>query len=648
MAQARSRSTAAADPRSQRRRAERGWAVVGLVGPILVLGGLFLSPYLEPGGATPFGFDTSKYMWRATLVADSGLEALPGAAPEGLNTNPDRPAYPVVAAQVGATTQISTLRWALILPAVASVSIGLAAGSLALVSLKEPTWAFGLYAIVVGASMHVARTAVGYADNLLALAVFLALAVVGLRAARGGHLVPGVVLLTAAAVVHWQFAASFAVVLLATAVLLGPESLRALREGGSILRTPSGRLGMLVGGSVVTSLAAFAAGGIWHATVPDVERPKVDRKVALFVPAFRLPITVPFAAAGIAALAWPRDRDRRDGLALLVVWACVSAPGFFALRVLDLTNPAHRLLTFSIGLPVLGAAALAAFIRIADRVRPRVKGVAAIVGVITLLALLVVTTADWWGNNDRAFQPAQLAQVRAAGRYLERADVAGPVIFVVGGRSLPRQDQIIRAGLPAELIPRALLYLGTATNLLAGRPTLTGDPKVDAESTEAWAHVAPILDEQPAMLELSTFQRGRYRPVGGIEVASGVRVLQGPALENGPVPTPPQEAAEPGALVLSAIGALLLIAAVGSGWSTWVMRGRPLSRLGLAPAFGIAALTLSGLVVDRLGFELGGAPGVAAVVSVTALGWFPTLRRRMRPRPAIGASASPDAGRTGG
>lgn len=240
-------------------------------------------------------------------------------------------------------------------------------------------------------------------------------------------------------------------------------------------------------------------------------------------------------------------------------------------------------------------------------------------------------------HNARAFAPEQLAQVAAAGRYLEHTDEPGPVVFVVEGRSLARQDHIIRAGLPAELIPRALLYLGEAANLFEGRPTFTGDPKADAGATGSWAQVAPIFDERTTVLQLSTFQRRQGPAAVGVEVAAGVRVLQGPSI-GAPIPIPPQETVGPVVLVLSALGILLLIAAVGSGWSTWVVRATLLPRLGLAPAFGFAALVLSGLFVDRLGFHLGGPPGVVALVTAGMLGWVPMLARH---RPASGSAAAP-------
>jgi hypothetical protein len=633
MALARS-ERAVVEPDRRQRLAIAGWSAAGLVIPVVVLGAVYLAPFIAQSVPTPFGFDTSKYMWRTELVAERGLDALRGAAPPGLNTNPDRPAYPTVAAQVSAATGISELRWALILPAVAAAGIGLAAGAFALTSLREPIWSFAAYAIAVGASFQVARTAVGYADNLVILSICLAVAAAALRGARGGVLLPGVVLLVAAAVTHWQFATVFAGVLLATAVILAPESIRMRRGGDPLTTTPATRLTMTVGAAAAASVAAFAIGRIWPVTFPDPGRGTVDRKLSLFLGGSHIRFVVPIAIAGIPALLWPRDRTRRYGLALVVVWASVGLIGYLGFHLLALDLPAHRLVLFSIGIPLLGAAALVGIVRAAARPGSRVVTVVAVVGAATLLAFLASTTSNRWEDNGRSFAPEQLAQVAAAGRYLERAGTTGPAVFVVEGRSLARQDHIIRAGLPAWAIPRTFLYLGDPANLLEGRPTLTGDRKADRGSIESWAHIESFFDDATTVLQLTTFQRREHPTLEGTEVGPGIQVLQGPRMPGAPVMLSRPEGAEPMALVGSAIGVLLLIGAAGSGWSTWAGGGGMLVRAGFSPAFGFAALVLAGLLVDRLGFHLGGPPGIATLVSVGVLGWVPVVLRRRSMRSA--------------
>ena len=72
-----------------------------------------------------------------------------------------------------------------VLPAVAAIAIGGAAGAFAVEVLDEPRWSFPLYAILVGASLAVVQTASGSLDNLTADAVILAAATVALISASG-------------------------------------------------------------------------------------------------------------------------------------------------------------------------------------------------------------------------------------------------------------------------------------------------------------------------------------------------------------------------------------------------------------------------------------------------------------------------------
>jgi hypothetical protein len=58
------------------------------------------------------------------------------------------------------------------------------------------------------------------------------------------------------------------------------------------------------------------------------------------------------------------------------------------------------------------------------------------------------------------------------------------------------------------------------------------------------------------------------------------------------------------------------------------------SRVGLAPAFGLAAVGLSAIVVDLVGIRLGSmAGGLVSVVAplVLGLGLTPSVRTRLRP-----------------
>ncbi len=140
---------------------------------IVVIAALFLLPYLRGDSVVPFGFDTAHYIWRANVTIADGLDALRTFAPE-LNANAERPAFPVLASLIDAAGGPSPYLLAFLTPAVFATAVGLAAGSFAVDVLEEPPWAFAVFAIVVGGSLAVVRTAVGSLDALLVESVVLA------------------------------------------------------------------------------------------------------------------------------------------------------------------------------------------------------------------------------------------------------------------------------------------------------------------------------------------------------------------------------------------------------------------------------------------------------------------------------------------
>ena len=90
-----------AQPSGSRARAWGVGAVVALVvAPVVVVLGLYLSPYVLGRVDTPIGGDTPWYIARQRLVAEQGLDAIgegTGQGPRRPKTLGDRPGYPVVA-----------------------------------------------------------------------------------------------------------------------------------------------------------------------------------------------------------------------------------------------------------------------------------------------------------------------------------------------------------------------------------------------------------------------------------------------------------------------------------------------------------------------------------------------------------------------
>jgi hypothetical protein len=596
----------------------------------IVIGGMYLWPFLTRQSSLPFGYDTPKYVWRANLVADQGLDALVGATPEGFGANADRPGYPVIAALVRAVLGVVPFQLAFVLSAVVAVSIGLGAGAFAVRSLGEPLWAFPIYAVVVGASVNIARTAVGYADNLIfdAVAVAAALLVILVVQAEGG-MAGGIVLLAGGALIHWNFALLFALMIGAFAVLLLPASFKQWRGGGGVLATPSIRLGMLIGGSALAGAGALGLGPSFPYTVPELPLSIIERKYGEFIKLYRLPILGAAVAAGLPALWWPRSQTRRRAFLLVLLWAGLGVGGIVALRVLHMAVPAYRFLGFALGIPILVAAAITGVARLASW-----RGGLAGVAVAALLSTAGVAFAGSlayrdWSSHKASMSSEELGQATTAGRYMEAVGGTTPVVFVVSHAGVMLQDHIIRSGLPGGQITRALLYLGDTENLLAGKQTLhrVAGSKFNRLSEKSWPAVQAVLDQQPMILLLSSFNDVASTPQGW-SLAPGVWVVRGPRPTVPIAVSAPLEAPSGPALVGIALGVLFFFVVAGVGWTASLVPTGWLERLAVAPAFGIAALCVAGVAADRLGFSLIGPAGIGVSALAAALGWSPLAVRR--------------------
>ena len=262
-----------------------------------------------------------------------------------------------------------------------------------------------------------------------------------------------------------------------------------------------------------------------------------------------------------------------------------------------------------------------------------------------------------WSGTHPWISANQAFQAGVAGAYLQRVGGDAPVVFVVdlGGASplssTSEAFHVIRTQLPAEAIPRTLVYLGAADDLLAGKPTLRPSPSTfDQASLQHWPSVRAVLDEHPIALSMPAFDRGFATSVASHPewaVAPTLAVLQGP---RPPGPYAPA-AAVPTALsavrlALLWAGFLAVLTVIGLGWAAAFVQTGAVERFAAAPAFGIAAVVLVGLVADRLGVHPSGAAAVAIVVVAAALGGVLAairLRRDVSPGPSRRPAAGPAA-----
>lgn len=629
------------------------WAILLLGAPSTVVGAVYLSSYASNGYASPVGYDAPKYVWRSNLVSAEGLDSLSGSVPEPFRVNADRPAYPALASLVSSFLSISTIRFAVVLPAVLAIAIGLAAGALGMAALGAPRWAFPVYVIATGASVHVSRMAgPAYDDNLLLAPVVVTAALLSVLCAAGGRGFWGsIVLLAAGSVIHWVFVALFLAVLAGTALLLAPRSLRTWRQTGDALATPSARLAGIAGGAALAGGAGLLLLAGTEPSPPRLPRESFLTKLRADVPRYVFPVLVPVAAIGGASLALERGREdtRRPGLILLLVWTAAGAAAA-AILLVGGSVPAHRFLAFALGVPILFAAGLVAAARLLVARSGRARAVAA--ALVLALGVGGGATIAYraWYRSHPWMPSAQLAQAAEAGSYLRETQGRAPIVFLVdlGGHSplssTSLSFHVIRAGLPPEMISRTLVYLGEPEAFLAGRPTILTEPASYLEaSLRHWPSVEAVLDRNPIVLMMPAFNRNfdaAVREHPEWLVSPNIAVVRGPPPRRPPATAPaPPAPLSPFGLAALTIGILLLLAVAGGGWAGALVPADGLARAATAPAFGVAFLAGASVLAGRAGMVPTTASSAVVVAGVTMAGWLlfamggiPGLRLRVSGR----------------
>jgi hypothetical protein len=588
---------------------------LAVAGPAVLLAALFVSLYRSGDNAGLVGADTPWYVWRSKVVIAEGLQPLAEPLPSGQESQTFRGGYPLLAGYA-ATAGLGPFDLAFAIPAGMAVVAGLGAGALAVRGAGHPLWAYPVYALIAGGSLNLVMTSVSHLDAAIVMAMAVSAAAMALTTASGERSGGAAVLVLAGAVlVHWSFAALFIAVVAATSALLLPGSLRSRRAGERFARTPSGRLGFVA--------AASAAAGALAILLPP-ELPRVFRTrgweddLLGRLGMERFAVLAPPSAAGALALAGAEPRRRR-AVAMALVWALGGGLAVAIFLLLPGTEqfPAHRILQFSMGIPLLAAAGVVAavrFIVVRWPGRPGRLGAAAL-ALASVSGLTLLGATGW-----RTYPPtriAEMAEVRTAGRYLEQAGWQGPVVFAVTNPRRPNPINAVRAALPLGQVLDAATFFGKAEDLLRGRPTVApGDPVLTAKSRDDLDRLRPLLGEGPAVLVVDSLASGRLE---GRPVAPGVHVVRGP--RPGSSVEPAGSPLVPGWPRLAAMAGVLL------AWSAGLVPGDWLTRVSMAPAIGIAVLALAGAIFERVG---AGGPSARpwALALVTAMGWGTFLLRR--------------------
>ncbi|HXJ62533.1 MAG TPA: hypothetical protein VNN79_02160, partial [Actinomycetota bacterium] len=349
-----------------------------------------------------------------------------------------------------------------------------------------------------------------------------------------------------------------------------------------------------------------------------------------------LPAEVPLAAYG-AGRAQPADHGERLLRTLLLAWLAVTAGGVVVSIATGLL-PGERFLSFAFALPILAAAGVSRlWLRGAATLREESRaGWARPLAVAAVVVVAVGSVWAWW-HPAESFRDDDMATAARAAVLVGSLPRGTPLVFVVDDPhhaplSVPRFGNELRAVLPPDRIRDVHLFVGRPGDYLAGRPTATGDPLHNAMSARYLRDLRAALKgtgRLPVAFVLAPMNERNYDgPVASgdaTEVLPGVAVVgPAPALYATRSPADTGGPTSPWLIVVFAAAALAVLWVAGAGWSCAAL-GRGVAWVAAAPAFGIAALVLIGVAVDRLGIRLTGAVPIL-ISALVAAGGFVAAR----------------------
>jgi hypothetical protein len=590
----------------------------GLCAVLLVV---FLWPYVVDGFRFGVGPDVPVYLWWTRVGAS-----------EGLSMVGSRPGAPALAAALAGTLSLSAAAATAGLASALGVAVGAAAAALvrAAGGRGDKTWL--LAGLLTGVfSVHLVA---GYLANLVLAACFLAAAACLAGDRRGWW--AAALLLSGGGLAHPPFLVHAIVVLLGAAALAWRAGARDEARDIALAVTAGG----LVAGAGV--LATIAGPGPIHAeTSKDgyLRRAGLGRElVEAYRERFRLRaaryvqwISVPLAVAGTADAGGFLQR-------FLISWLVVIAIGV-PIGYVTGWLPPDRLVTFGFAVPIGAALGLAWLQRRLD-------------ARVWLARVLVVGFAGWmivgallaWGRQRPFISPHEARVLAGAANILD-VPSGTPIVFPVDDGDptstflAARVANMARAAIPPDRAADVYVFVGTVTDLLAGKPTHTGDPAFDALS-ETTLEMIP----EPAKAQVIVVKKF-YQPH---DAASDPRMFDygGGIFSNiERCCTPGEVRREPLALrpatsagiTIATVAILILLTVIGLGYAR-ASFDDALAAIATAPAFGAGSLTLTAIALDRLGLRLEGVPVSLAASALAGLGGLALFlvmkRKRDRETPA--------------
>jgi hypothetical protein len=573
----------------------------------------------------PVADDSFFYVAAVRLVARSGLATSHLLA---------RPALPLLGATLGSLFRTSPWGVSVALPMAMASGLGLAGAALAGRWGLRGWWA-GVFAALVALSAVAARLVAGKDETLLTLWLLGAAVAAWARLDRRRGTVAAAALAFGAGLAEWPFLALFLVVVAGAAALDGLAWPRTARTGG-----PEPRLRDLAVASAAAAVGVGLVVVVWNGTGPGaaVQRLPPTFRYALrlrdeLATLWPLPTTALFLAGWWAAR---RDRSARPVVRLMGVWFALAVLAV-AVGLAGAKLPTYRVVTFALPL-ALGAAAAPVASGVAWRAASSGRRYLLAVTAGVTAALVLAPAVDAWYRDLRPrTDGAEIGQIAAAGRYAGSLPGGGPVVLVVDRRDVVLgafYQRVAGAAVPGAVGSRVLVFMGSAGDALAGRPTLTGVPSRDELARTLFAAVRPALAAGAPILAGRDLDPEGFAaaPPEAPQLGRSVAVLRGPPprLPIGAGPLQPLPAWW--AMVLFGISALAVLAAAGIGWASLAAPGAaPRLRWCLAPAYGAVALVVGALVAERLGSPPGrGTAALLTGIAVAASAGAAVAGRRAR------------------
>jgi hypothetical protein len=566
----------------------------------------FLLPYVLGGFRFPLGPDAPVYLWWMRLAGHDGLSAVG-----------HRPGVPALALSISGTLRLSEVQAIAALECVLGVCVGLASAVLVRAS-RTGRAAWALAGLLAGTfAVHLAA---GYVANLAFAAAFLAAAAVLAQGNRRGA-VAAAALLAAGGLAHPLFFLLGAGILsLSAALAWRIDRAEALRVGGAVLGGGAllgvGLLALLAGPGpleVDTSKDGFLRRAGMTAELRSAYVDRLKHRWTRYVQW----ASIPLAVVGLRQAQGFVGRFLRAWGVVLVAGVIVSLATAFA--------PADRFITFGFVVPILAALGL---VRLWGWLGRRRWLAVLITGGLSIAMLAGAWIA--WGRQEPFMSELEVARVTAANGSVALTRSGTALVFLVNDADpsltflATRAANVIRATVPPDRIRDVVILVPPAPE--------TTDPIRDALSRVTAGDEAAAGDPSVTVL-LAPFDRVDLATAPETQrVARGV--FMDPAYRGADQPVRPLDPSSPAGIAWATVLTFGLLVLAGYGWARAAIADAFDAGV-IAPVFGMAAITIVAIVLERVGAPLAGTWGPVAVSLLACgggyLAWL-VLERRAQAR----------------